>query len=55
MLEKKKSIKKVVIKPHRAPSAKAQHYLDLDAKYVNPVLDRYTDIVAVKGAGFLCL
>ena len=32
-------------------SDKAKQYLDLDAKYVNPVLDRYTKIVAVKGKG----
>ncbi len=51
MLEKKKIIKKVMINPNRVPSEKAQHYLDLDAEYVNPVLDRYTNIVAVKGRG----
>ena len=40
-----------MMNPNRAPSEKVQHYLDLDTKYVNPVLDRYTDIVAVKGRG----
>lgn len=51
MLEKKKTEKKVVINPNRLPSREAQHYLDLDKKYVNPVLDRYTNLVAVKGKG----
>ena len=51
MLEKKKVIKHVINNPNKAPSSEAQHYLDLDAQYVNPVLDRYTDIVAVKGKG----
>src|SRR5476649_947251 len=51
MLENKKVVKKVIINSNKAPSDQAQHYLDLDAQYVNPVLDRYTDIVAVKGKG----
>src|SRR6185437_6497325 len=52
MLEKtKKIIKTVIQNPNRALSDKAKHYLNLDAQYVNPVLDRYTDVVAVRGQG----
>lgn len=38
-------------KTYQGMSEQGKHYLDLDAKYVNPVLDRYTKIVAVKGKG----
>jgi 4-aminobutyrate aminotransferase len=51
MLENKKIVKRILKNPNRLPSDKAQHYLDLDTKYINPVLSRYNDIVAVRGKG----
>ncbi len=39
------------VSPAPAKSSNAKHYLELDAQFVNPVLDRYTKIVAVKGKG----
>ncbi len=51
MLDNKKTNNNKYKSPNRSVSDKTKHYLDLDAQYVNPVLDRYTDIVAVRGKG----
>lgn len=51
MLEKKNIVKNIIKNPNRAVSGPEKHYDDLYSRYVNPVLDRYTDLIVVKGKG----
>ncbi len=51
MVENKKIVKNIIKNPNRAISEQEKHYDELYSKYVNPVLDRYTDLIVVKGKG----
>src|SRR5471030_1415564 len=51
MVENKKIVKNIIKNPNRAVSDQEKYYDDLYSKYVNPVLDRYTDLIVVKGKG----